>query len=60
MTYFVFIESDILAVPHMEPLVSEDPTDALAEASEMMALHASAPRAHVFDGEQRIGTVQRP
>lgn len=60
MTYFVYIESDILTVPHMEPLASEDPADALAEASEVMALHASALRAHVFDGQQRIGTVQRP
>lgn len=60
MTYFVYIESEILAVPHMEPLVSEDADEALAEASELMVLHASALRAHVFNGDQRVGTGQRP
>lgn len=59
MTFFVYIESDILAVPHMEPLVSDDPDEALAEARELMALHASALRAHVFEGDKRVGTVQR-
>lgn len=59
MTYFVFIESDILKVPHMEPLMSEDANDALEEASELMELHSGARRAHVFYGAERIGTVQR-
>lgn len=44
----------------MEPLVSENADAALAEASELMALHSSALRAHVFNGEERVGTVQRP
>ena len=57
MTYFCFIESSILHVPHMEPLVSENPEDAREEARELMALHTNALAAHVFHGDQRIATV---
>lgn len=60
MTYFVFLESDILTVPHMEPLASASPEDAMAEAAKLMVLHASVSRAHVFSGDDRVGTVHRP
>jgi hypothetical protein len=57
VTYFCFIESRVLSTPHMEPLVSENADDALAEARDLLALHASGYAAHVFLGEDRVGTV---
>lgn len=58
MTYCVFIESDVLTVPHMEPLLATNSEDAMAEARDLMGLHFSAIAAHVFKGEERIGTVR--
>lgn len=58
MTYFVFIESDVLTVPHMEPLMATDRDDAMAEARDLMSLHFSAIAAHVFKGDERIGTIK--
>lgn len=57
MTYFVFIESDAFTVPHMEPLLATDSEDAMAEARDLMGLHFSAIAAHVFKGDDRIGTI---
>lgn len=57
MTYFCFIESKILSVPHMEPLLAQTEDEALAEAADLMGLHASAIAAHVFKDEERVGTI---
>lgn len=57
MTYFCFIESDILTVPHMEPLSADTSEDAVKEALNLMRQHASALAAHVFLGEERIASV---
>lgn len=54
MTYFCFIESDILSVPHMEPLAAE----AREEAVQLLAHHASAVAAHVFFGEERVHSIR--
>lgn len=59
MTFFCFVETDALTVPHMEVLTSDNRTDALIEARELMGLHASAVAAHVFLGEERIDTIIR-
>ncbi|GAA0869741.1 hypothetical protein GCM10009116_15770 [Brevundimonas basaltis] len=59
MTYFCFIESSILSVPHMEPLTAEDPDSAATEAGELLAQHASGYAVHVFLGDQKIVTLRR-
>lgn len=58
MTYFCFIESEILTVPHMEPLLATAHEDAIVEARDLMGLHSSAIAAHIFDGEERVATVR--
>lgn len=57
MTFFVFIESEILSVPHMEPLVSDDLNAAKTEAEAVLGQHASGYAAHVFKGEERVATI---
>lgn len=59
MTYFCFIESSILSVPHMEPLAADDPYTAKIEAEALLKQHGSGYAAHVFKGNQRVGTVRR-
>lgn len=54
MTYICFIESDILSVPHMEPLSAQTLDDARIEARRLLATHASGIAAHVFAGEERV------
>jgi len=58
VTYFCFIESDILGVPHMEPLSAETLDDAQVEAAQLLSTHTSGIAAHVFDGETRVHTVR--
>lgn len=58
MTYFCFIESTILSVPHMEPLAADTPEEAQAEARLLLALHGSGLAAHVFEGDERVLTVR--
>lgn len=58
MTYFCFIESSILSVPHMEPLVADDPDNAAAEAEALLAQHASGYAAHVFEDGKKIVTLR--
>ena len=48
MTYFCFIESDILSVPHMEPLVAQTADEARLEAEALLRQHASGVAAHVI------------
>lgn len=57
MTYFCFIESAILSVPHMEPLAATTNDEALLESVQLMRQHSSAIAAHVLLGENRIGSV---
>lgn len=59
MTYFCFIESDILTVPHMEPLVAEDNQDATIEAEALLGQHASGYAAHVFEDDEKVATIRR-
>lgn len=60
MTYFCFIESEILSVPHMEPLAAESLDDARQEAERLLYQHASGYAAHVFNEEDRLLTIRRP
>ncbi len=57
-TYFCFIESDVLSIPHVEPLMAQTDAEALEEASALLRTHASGIAAHVLCGEERIGTVR--
>lgn len=57
-TYFCFIESDVLSIPHVEPLMAQTDAEALEEASALLRTHASGIAAHVLCGEARIGTVR--
>ena len=55
MTYFCFIESDILTVPHMEPLSADTSEDAVNEALAMrtgqgLVLATGAVERYVVDG----------
>lgn len=59
VTYFCFIESSILSVPHMEPLAADDAHTAKIEAEALLKQHGSGYAAHVFEGNQRVGTVRR-
>lgn len=59
MTYFCFIESDILSVPHMEPLMSDDLDAAKTEAETLLDQHASGYAAHVFEDDERVATIRR-
>lgn len=60
MTYFCFIESDILTIPHMEPLVADDLDAARLEAEALLEQHASGYAAHVFEDDERVASVRRP
>lgn len=59
MTYFCFIESSILSVPHMEPLDADDLPHARAEAELLLHRHASGYAAHVFLAEERVVSLTR-
>lgn len=59
LTYFCFIESSILSVPHMEPLAADEPHTAKIEAEALLMQHGSGYAAHVFEGNRRVGTVRR-
>lgn len=59
MTYFCFIESTILSVPHMQPLMAEDLDEAKLEAEDLLAEHTSGYAAHIFEDEERVATIRR-
>lgn len=59
MTYFCFIESTILSVPHMEPLTAENLDDATLEAEALLDQHASGFAAHIFEDDERVGSIRR-
>lgn len=58
MTYFCFIESDILSVPHMEPLTADNLDDAREEARRLLASHASGIAAHVLKDDEKVLTLR--
>ena len=60
VTYFCFIESTILSVPHMEPLIADDLDEATLEAEALLDQHASGYAAHVFEDSERVASVWRP
>ncbi|RYF31454.1 MAG: hypothetical protein EOO23_02510 [Comamonadaceae bacterium] len=59
MTFFCFIESDILSVPHMEPLAADTLAEAKDEAEALLGQHASGYAAHVFEGDDKLATIRR-
>lgn len=59
VTYFCFIESTVLSVPHMEPMEAEDLDAARQEAEALLAMHTSGYAAHVFEGDERVATIRR-
>lgn len=59
MTYFCFVESDILSVPHMEPLAAETVEEAREEAERLLYDHASGYAVHVFQNDDRLLTIRR-
>lgn len=59
MTYFCFIESEILSVPHMEPLAADDLDSAKLEAEALLEQHASGYAAHIFEDDDRVATIRR-
>ena len=60
MAFFCYIESNILTVPHMEPLEAESVDDAKSEAERLLYAHASGYAADVFREDQRLLTIRRP
>lgn len=58
-TYFCFIESEILATPHMEPLMATSDEEARREAERLMAQHASAVAAHVLLDDRLVATIRK-
>lgn len=58
MTFFCFIESEILSVPHMEPLMADDLHEAKIEAEALLSHHASGIAAHVFEDDERVATIR--
>lgn len=58
LTYFCFIERDILGTPYMEPLLAESDDEAMAQAEALLLTHASGIAAHVLRNDERIGTVR--
>lgn len=59
MTYFVFIESDILTVPHMEPIGADTLDEARDAAEALLGQHASGYAAHLFEDDERVATIRR-
>lgn len=59
VTYLCFVESDVLSVPHMEPLAATDPVEAAEEARTLLSRHASGVAAHVFHGDDQVLSVRR-
>lgn len=58
MSYFCFIESEILSAPSMERLIAQTVEDARAEAEALLRNHASGYAAHVICDGRRVATVR--
>ncbi|MGZ9100598.1 MAG: hypothetical protein ACXW3K_02660 [Brevundimonas sp.] len=59
MTYFVYIETDTLSVPYMEPLDADCPTAATVEALKCLRTHTHGTAAHVYEGDTCVASVRR-
>lgn len=60
MTFFCFIDSDLMSAPHMEPLAADTVDEARREAERLLYAHASGYAAHDFKGDERLLTIRRP
>ena len=58
MTFFCFIESNVLSVPHMEPLIADDLHEAKIEAEALLAQHVSGYAAHVFEDDEKVASIR--
>ena len=59
MTYFVFIDSAITSVPHMEPLDADCPVSATLEALACLRMHTHGAAAHIYDGDTLVASLRR-
>ncbi|MFC7380483.1 hypothetical protein [Brevundimonas sp. GCM10030266] len=59
MTYFCFVESEILSVPHMEPLAACSLEEAKLEAKALLEQHASGFAAHIFKDDKRVASIRQ-
>lgn len=58
MTFICYIESDVHAVPHMEPLATDCAETARLEAQALLANQTSGIAAHVFRGDERLFSIR--
>ena len=59
MTYFCFLESLILSVPHMEPLSADDLDESKLEAEALLDQHSSGLAAHIFENDEQVASIRR-
>ena len=59
MTYFCYIDSAIMSVPHMEPLDARDLGEARRQAEVLLDAHDSGYAAHVYAGHKRVASIHR-
>lgn len=59
VTYFCFIASLILSVPHMEPPTDDDLDEARLEAEALLNQHSSRYAARVFGDDERVASIRR-
>lgn len=59
LTYFCFIESEILTTPHMEPLMANSDEEARREGEVLLHSHASGVAAHVLLGDRLVATIRK-
>ncbi len=57
MSYFCYIYSPRSEVPHMEALKSRDLSEARLHSEQLLAEHANALRAEVFDDDQCVAVI---
>lgn len=58
-TFFCFIERNVAAVPHMEPLDATTEEEARAQAAELLQSHVSGVAAHIVLEDVQIATIHR-
>lgn len=59
MTYFCFLDSTDATSTYMQPLDAVTRTDAIEEAQDLLAEHASQAVARVYHGDQLIASFPR-
>jgi hypothetical protein len=58
LTFICFVESNVSAVPHMEPLTAMTPEEARNEALRLLRNHSSGVAAHVYAGDDHVYSVK--